>query len=142
MIMSNLEKNGLIKGAEVLKQDMFRAVTEKKTGHIIFQPVNMVNICFVKFEGLDKIYAFNNPSDKRLKIGSQVIVDTIRGEQKATVISNVKIQDKYVLNLMNVIGNHQPLKNIIAVVETKKVIAEVTTKIEDIDGDNKYVESE
>lgn len=141
--MADLEKNNkLIKGAEVLKQDMFRAVTEKETGRITFQPVKMANICFVKFDGIDKVYAFNNPSDKRLKIGSQVIVDTIRGEQRATVISNIKIQNKYIKNLMNVIGNNQPLKDIISVVETKEVITEVTTKIEDINGDNKYVESE
>lgn len=137
--MSNLEKNELIKGAEVLKNDVFRAVTEKLTGNIKFQPVEMQNICFVKHDGVDKIYAFNNPSDKRLKGGVRVVVDTRFGNQEATVVSSVKIQKKYVKSLMAVIGNDKPLKNIVGIVEQKIQIQDVVTKIEDINKDKRYV---
>ena len=137
--MSNLEKNELIKGAEVLKNDVFRAVTEKLTGNIKFQPVEMQNICFVNHDGIDKIYAFYNPSDKRLHGGVRVVVDTRFGNQEATVVSSVKIQKKYVKSLMAVIGNDKPLKNIVGIVEQKIQIQDVVTKIEDINKDKRYV---
>lgn len=110
----------LNKGIEnVMVQDMFRAVTDKQTGMIGFNPVKMVNLCFVKFNNGNKIYAFQNPSDARLKEGTEVCVPTSEGNAKATVIDSVKIQNKYVKNLIHAMsGKHHPLKSIIGVYKT------------------------
>lgn len=131
--MSNVEKNGLIKGAEVLKQDVYRAITDKKSGMIQFNPVTMVHLCFVKFDGNDKIYTFINPTDKRLTSGTRVIVDTRNGEQEATVFRSIKIQRKYLHNLMDVLGNNVPLKNVLGVLETKTISVDI---VERFDEDN------
>ena len=103
-----------------LVQDVYRAVT-KANGNIEFNKVKMINLCFVKFDGNEKIYAFNNPSDKRLKGGTRVCVDTFRGEMDATVVKSIKIQDKYLKDLMYVVagsGNLE-LKNVIGVYESQ-----------------------
>lgn len=43
----SLEEKDLIKGlGQVMNQDTFRAVREKKSGLIQFNPVKMVNVCF------------------------------------------------------------------------------------------------
>ena len=94
---------GLNKGIENnLVQDVYRAVTNDY-GDITFNKVQMINVTFVKHDGMDKVFAFENKSDKRLREGDRVCVDTIRGEQDATVVSSVKIQKKYLKYLMKAI---------------------------------------
>lgn len=111
----------LNKGIESnLCQDVYRAVT-KANGNIEFNKVQIRNLCFVKFDGNEKIYAFNNPSDKRLKGGTRVCVDTIRGNMDATVVKSIKIQDKYLKDLIYVVvgSSNLELKNVIGVYETE-----------------------
>lgn len=115
----------LNKGIESnLCQDVYRAVT-KPNGNIEFNKVQIKNLCFVKFDGNEKIYIFNNPSDKRLKGGTRVRVDTIRGSMDATVIRSIKIQNKYLKDLMYVISgeNDLELKNVLGVygIETRTI---------------------
>lgn len=98
--MDNLEKLGLVKGIkEESIKNVFKAVTDK-SGKIILQPVKMVNLCFVQHDNSDKIYVFENPSDKRLKAGTKVKVDTKYGEKDATVVSSIKLQKKYLKSFM------------------------------------------
>lgn len=98
--MDNLEKAGFIKGIkEESIKNVFKAVTDK-SGKIILQPVKMVNLCFVQHDNSDKIYVFENPSDKRLKVGTKVKVDTKYGEKDATVIASIKLQRKYLKSFM------------------------------------------
>lgn len=93
--MDNLEKTGFIKGIkEESIKNVFKAVTDK-SGKIILQPVKMVNLCFVQHNNSDKVYVFENPSDKRLKAGTKVKVDTKYGEKDATVVGSIKLQKKY-----------------------------------------------
>lgn len=128
--VSSLEKNGLVKGVgDTMVQDMFRAVKNKQNGMIQFNPVKMVNICFVKLEENGKIYAFNNPGDKRLKKGTKVRVCTVRGEKDAIVESSLKIQMKYLNNLLYVTSGKKSLKlKDIVGVYTKKT-AEVLEEV-------------
>ena len=60
----------------------------------------MINLCFVQHDNSDKIYVFENPSDKRLKAGTKVKVDTKYGEKDATVVSSIKLQKKYLKSFM------------------------------------------
>ena len=72
----------MIKGTgDTMVQDMFRAVTAVDGGHIAFNPITMVNVCFVKHDGCNEIYAFNNPSDERLAMGTRVRVNTVFGKR-------------------------------------------------------------
>lgn len=114
----------LVKGADLQVQNVYKAVTDKK-GNITFNPVEMVNICFVKFDGNDKVYMFNNPTDKRLKTGTKVLVDSAGSDTVATVVSSIKIQEKYLGSLRVAMGNKkQYLKNVLGVYETKTVKVE------------------
>ncbi|MDD6640886.1 MAG: hypothetical protein PUE66_07840 [Erysipelotrichaceae bacterium] len=98
--MSNLEKLGIVKGVEEESiKNVFKAITDK-SGKIILQPVKMVNLCFVQHDNSDKIYVFENPSDKRLKAGTKVKVDTKYGEKDATVVASIKLQKKYLKYFM------------------------------------------
>ena len=98
--MDNLEKAGFIKGIkEESIKNVFKAITDK-SGKIILQPVKMVNLCFVQYDNNDKIYVFENPSDKRLKAGTKVKVDTKYGEKDATVVASIKLQRKYLKYFM------------------------------------------
>lgn len=98
--MDNLEKTEFIKGIkEESIKNVFKAVTDK-SGKIILQPVKMINLCFVQHDNSDKIYVFENPSDKRLKAGTKVKVDTKYGEKDATVVSSIKLQKKYLKSFM------------------------------------------
>lgn len=98
--MDNLEKAGFIKGIkEESIKNVFKAKTDK-SGKIILQPVKMVNLCFVQHDNSDKIYVFENPSDKRLKAGTKVKVDTKYGEKDATVVASIKLQKKYLKSFM------------------------------------------
>lgn len=107
-----------------LVQDTYRAVIDHK-GNISFNSVKMLNLCFVKFDDNDKVYTFNNPSDKRLDAGTKVIVDTVRGQQQATVISSIKIQEKYLRDLQKAMcGKAMNLRNVLAVLERKEVFVE------------------
>ena len=104
---------------ELLVQDFYRAVTAPN-GSIKFNKVKMVNVTFVKFDECEKVYMFKNPSDKRLDSETTVIVDTVRGETRATVVSSIKILKKYVKDLqLAMFGMTAPLKDVIGVVETK-----------------------
>lgn len=105
-----------------LVQDFYRAISDKK-GNIKFNHIKVVNIAFVKHDGCNKIYAFNVPCDKRLKEGQKVVVDTSRGEQLATVVSSIKIQQKYVKNLLYAITGRKglKLKNVIGVYTKTRV---------------------
>lgn len=107
-----------------LVQDTYRVVIDHK-GNISFNSVKMLNLCFVKFDDNDKVYTFNNPSDKRLDAGTKVIVDTVRGKQQATVISSIKIQEKYLRDLQKAMcGKAMNLKNVLSVLERKEVLVE------------------
>ena len=117
----------LNKGIESnLCQDVYRAVT-KPNGNIEFNKVQIKNLCFVKFDGNEKVYMFNNPSDKRLKQGTKVKVDTCRGSMVATVIRSIKIQNKYLKDLMYVISgeNDLELKDVLGVHEIETQTIEV-----------------
>lgn len=98
--MDNLEKLELAKGIkEESIKNVFKATTDKR-GKITLQPIKMVNLCFVQHDNSDKIYVFENPSDKRLKAGTKVKVDTKYGEKDATVVASIKLQKKYLKSFM------------------------------------------
>lgn len=86
---SNGDLNKGIKSC--LIQDVYRAVQDNK-GNIIFNKVKILNLCFVRFDGSDKIYVLNNPTDKRLDNGTKILVETIYGKYDANVVSSIKIQ--------------------------------------------------
>lgn len=113
-----------------LVQDTYRAV-QKPNGSIEFNKVSVVNLCFVKFDGCEKVYAFKNPSDKRLEEGTKVLVDTVHGSSPATVVSSIKIQRKYVKELQYAMTGKRDLKlkKVLGVFETKTVETEVLTKL-------------
>lgn len=128
--MSNLEKLGIVKGIEEESvKNVFKAVTDK-SGKIILQPVKMVNLCFVRHDDNDKIYVFENPSDKRLKAGTKVKVDTKYGEKDATVVASIKLQKKYLKELMLAFtgGRTTKLKKVLGVYE--RVIKEEFSKFD------------
>lgn len=120
----------LNKGIENLcVQDMYRAVT-LPNGSITFNKAKLSNLCFVKFDGNDKTYVFNNKSDKRLKEGTRVIVDTVRGEMQATVVRSVKILDKYVNDLIYAFcGKDAGLKDVVGIVTKTTQIVETVQRI-------------
>lgn len=122
---SKMCSNGkLNKGIEsVLVQDTYRAV-QKPNGSIEFNKVKMVNLCFVKFDGLDKIYTFINPTDKRLEEGTKVLVDSAGRNSVAYVVSSIKIQNKYVKELMYAMSGKKglELKNVLGILETKEIL--------------------
>lgn len=97
----NMSSNGeLNKGINSeLVQDYYRATTNSK-GQVKFSPITMLNLCFVKHDGIDKVYVFENKSDKRLKGGERVRVMTSRGETDATVVSSIKLPKKYLKHFM------------------------------------------
>lgn len=105
----------------VLVQDVFRAVTDKKTGMIGFNPLKMSHLTFVKFYGNDKVYMFNNPTDKRLKSGTKVLVDSAGKDSVAIVVSSIKIPTKYVGALQMAMGVRAgtKIKNVLGVYETE-----------------------
>lgn len=82
-----------------LVQDYYRAITNSN-GQVKFSPITMLNLCFVKHDGIDKVYVFENKSDKRLKGGERVRVMTSRGETDATVVSSIKLPKKYLKHFM------------------------------------------
>lgn len=82
-----------------LVQDYYRATTNSK-GQVKFSPISVLNLCFVKHDGVDKVYVFENKSDKRLKGGERVRVMTSRGETDATVVSSIKLPKKYLKQFM------------------------------------------
>lgn len=109
------------KGVDVdLVQDMYRTVTDPKTKQVTFSPVKMVHLVFVQFDDNSKVYTFNNPTDTRLKKGTRVLVDTRFGEKIATVVTSIKIQKKYLHDLMVGMGNDTPLKDVLGTIETVK----------------------
>lgn len=115
----------MIKGTgDTMVQDMFRAVTAVDGGHIAFNPITMVNVCFVKHDGCNEIYAFNNPSDERLAMGTRVRVNTVFGEQDATVVSSIKIQKKYIPDLMFAMCGKRidKLKNVVGVYKMEETL--------------------
>lgn len=97
----NMSSNGeLNKGINSeLVQDYYR-VTTNNIGQVKFSPITMLNLCFVKHDGIDKVYVFENKSDKRLKGGERVRVMTSRGETDATVVSSIKLPKKYLKQFM------------------------------------------
>ena len=128
---NNMCSNGkLNKGIDnALVQDVYRAVTHKN-GSITFNQTKIKNLCFVKFDGNDKTYVFNNKSDKRLKEGTRVIVDTVRGEMQATVVRSVKILDKYVNDLIYAFcGKDAGLKDVVGIVTKTTQIVETVQRI-------------
>lgn len=97
----NMSSNGeLNKGINSeLVQDYYRATTNNK-GQVKFSPISVLNLCFVKHDGIDKVYVFENKSDKRLQGGERVRVMTSRGETDATVVSSIKLPKKYLKHFM------------------------------------------
>lgn len=118
----HLEEENLIKGlGQVMTQDTFRAVKDKSTGMIGFNPVKMVNVCFAKHNENGKVYMFINPSDRRLGKNTKIAVKTRRGISVAYVVSSVKIQRKYLRSLGKAIGNpSNKYTNVIGVYESGK----------------------
>ena len=88
-----------------MNQDTFRAVREKQSGLIQFNPVKMVNVCFAKHDKGGKTYMFINPSDQRLSQDTKIAVNTKYGIRIAYVVSSLKIQRKYLKALARVINN-------------------------------------
>lgn len=110
-------------------QDVYRSVQDNK-GNIIFNKINMVNVCFVKFDDSEKVYMFNNASDKRLEAGTKVLVDTEYGEKDAIVVSSIKIQNKYLKLLQDAMcGKRLQLKNVLGVYKTKTVEVDELIKV-------------
>lgn len=102
----SLEEKDLIKGlGQVMNQDTFRAVREKKSGLIQFNPVKMVNVCFAKHDKGGRTYMFINPSDQRLSPDTKIAVNTKYGLRIAYVVSSLKVQRKYLKALARVINN-------------------------------------
>ena len=97
----NMSNNGeLNKGINSeLVQDYYRATTNN-IGQVKFSPISVLNLCFVKHDGIDKVYVFENKSDKRLQGGERVRVMTSRGETDATVVSSIKLPKKYLKHFM------------------------------------------
>ena len=64
-----MSSNGkLNKGIEnVMVQDFYRAIT-LPNGSVQFNKLKMANLCFVKFHENGKVYVFNNPVTKGLKV--------------------------------------------------------------------------
>ena len=127
---SKTEVKRITKGIDTLVQDVYRGVQDKK-GNIKFNKVKMKNLCFVKFDGCEKVYTFNNPTDTRLDEGTKVLVDSCGREMDATVIGSIKIQKKYVKYLMLAMAGRRDLqlKNILGVYETKTVKVEELTRL-------------
>lgn len=128
----SMSSNGkLNKGIEnKLVQDMYRAVTQED-GKVQFNPVKMINICFVKHDGNDKVCAFENKSDKRLKKDTRVQVKTANGVTDATVVSSIKIQRKYLKSLMLALCgvSINQLQPVLGVYEEKTVVKKEFIKI-------------
>lgn len=102
----SLENEGLIKGlGQIMTQDTFRAVREKKSGLVQFNPVKMVNVCFARHDKGGRTYMFINPSDQRLSPDTKIAVNTKYGLRIAYVVSSLKVQRKYLSALARVIGN-------------------------------------
>lgn len=102
----SLENEGLIKGlGQIMTQDTFRAVREKKSGLVQFNPVKMVNVCFAKHDKGGRTYMFINPSDQRLSPDTKIAVNTKYGLRIAYVVSSLKVQRKYLKALARVINN-------------------------------------
>lgn len=118
--VNNLEKLGLVKGIEEESiKNVFKATTDKR-GRITLQPIKMINLCFVRHFENEKIYVFENPSDKRLASGTRVRVDTKHGEKDAVVVSSIKLQRKYLKNFMLAFtgDGSSELKKVLGVYET------------------------
>lgn len=125
------KKVEVVKGANILVQNVYKAVTNVKDGTVRFDPLKIVNVCFVKFDGNDKVYMFNNPTDKRLKTGTRVLVDSAGKDTVGTVVSSIKIQEKYLGSLRVAMNNPYPyLKDVLGIYETKTVKVEELTKFE------------
>lgn len=97
----------MLKNVKVVKgvgnkmvQDVYRAVSTEDGKNIIFNHVEMINICFVKHDNCDQVFAFENPTDTRLVEGTKIKVETQYGETKATVVSSIKLQKKYLSDFM------------------------------------------
>lgn len=120
-------KNKIKKGFDCNIKDFCRVVTDVNTGNVHIQPVKMLNICMVKFDNqtTSKSYMYKVPSDKRLKVGTRVLVNSIDLDVVATVVSSFKIPKKYLGALMiGVYGERTPLKSVLGVVN-KKIVDEV-----------------
>lgn len=75
-----------------------------KKGRVNLSGVRMLNICFVKFDGVDKEYSFYNPSNILLKAGTMVLVDARGVETKATVTRSIYVKKFGFPYLKNVLG--------------------------------------
>lgn len=108
-------------------QDYYRAVVDER-GNVKFNHIKMVNVCLVKHDGCPTVYAFENKSDKRLPEGTRVQVMTKYGVREGTVVSSLKIQNKYLKELTYALGGkkHNTLQPILGVY--KEVEKTVKTK--------------
>lgn len=123
-----LEEKNMVKGTgDTMVQDMFRAITNKETGLIQFNPIVMINLTLVTFNEGDKLYTYRNPSDKRLIPGTKVRVQVGHGESDAIVYDSIKIQKKYLKSFLHITSGNRnlELKDIVGVYKTKKVEQEV-----------------
>lgn len=113
------------KGLNSSDSNVFKAITYTG-GMVQFTPVKMINLCFVKHDNQEdpfKTYVFKNPTNKRLSKGTRVVVHTYDGDTTATVVSSIKIQQKYLKDLLA--GMHPcgecKLRQVIGVVEKEGV---------------------
>ena len=94
--------NEFTKGLNSSESNVFKAVTY--TGGLVqFAPIKMLNLCFVRHDNQEdpfKTYVFKNPTSKRLPKGTRIVVSTCNGDTTATVVSSIKIQQKYLKELM------------------------------------------
>lgn len=99
----------------------------KADGSIVLNKVKMLNLCFVKYNPNGKVYTFVNPTDKVLKEGTKVLVDSAGTDSVAYVVSSVKVQKKHAKDLLYAMTGKKglELKYVLGVYETKTVKTEV-----------------
>lgn len=104
----------------------------KADGSIAFNKVKMLNLCFVKYNPDGQVYTFINPTDKLLKEGTKVLVDSAGDDSVGYVVASVKVQKKCAKDLLYAMTSKKglELKYVLGVYETKTVKTEVEELIE------------
>lgn len=72
-----------------------------KMGTVRLSGARKVNLCFVKFDGVEKEYTFYNSSNMLLKKGAKVLVDARGCETKATVVKSINIDRHKLIGFMS-----------------------------------------
>lgn len=128
-----MEQQKFVKGLESSKSNVFKAVT-LRGGAVQFTPISMLNLCFVKHdnqENQNKTYVFLNPTKKRLEPGMKVIVETCKGYAPVTVVSNIKLQRKYLKDFMGAFScsNNKKLRKVRRVITNEETHDNIDIKV-------------